>query len=82
MLLSAWFLVLSRSLSTLSSSIASFLFLRSYAGDSINSTTDEMRRERNDAMDELDRVRADLEVAQATVKQLQRVHDLVDDIDL
>ncbi|KAG9414154.1 hypothetical protein AC1031_013364 [Aphanomyces cochlioides] len=47
-----------------------------------DSTMEEMRRNKNDAMDELDHVRADLEVAQATVKQLQRVHDLVDDIDL
>ncbi|CAK5128376.1 unnamed protein product, partial [Aphanomyces euteiches] len=47
-----------------------------------DSTMEEMQKNRNDAMDELDRVRADLEVAQATVKQLQRVHDLVDDINL
>ncbi|KAH9181700.1 hypothetical protein AeNC1_016324, partial [Aphanomyces euteiches] len=71
MLLRASFLVSTRSLSTLSSFIASSLFLRSYTGDSINFIMDEMRRERKDAMNELDRVRADLEVAQATVKQLQ-----------
>ncbi|KAH9149544.1 hypothetical protein AeRB84_007409, partial [Aphanomyces euteiches] len=33
-----------------------------------DSTMEEMQKNRNDAMDELDRVRADLEVAQATVQ--------------